>query len=99
MILTGGELIFSGGRPSEQWPLPRASCLGLRPEAAEVASPTCLRPNVHRPAKGTALLKSQQQDLHCFSRSFLCGLKFTGYWEGKPENMEEKMNTNSSVTS
>ena len=50
-----------------------ASCLGLRPEAAEVASPTCLRPNVHRPAKGIALLKSQQQDLHCFSRSFLCG--------------------------
>ena len=30
----------------------------------EVAAPTCLRPNVRRPAKGTALSKSQQQDLH-----------------------------------
>lgn len=52
-----------------------ASCLGLRPEAGEVASPTCLRPNVHRWAKGIALLKSQQQDLQTFPEAFCAGVK------------------------
>ena len=66
---------------------PKASCWGSRLAFVEVAAPTCLRPNVRRPAKGTALSKSQQQDLHPKIPEVLKFQKqmerWTSLWNGK----------------